>query len=396
MSKLAIRGGTPVRGEMLPYGGQWVDEADIDAVAGVLRSAFITQGPKIDEFEQAVASYAGTRYAVAFANGTAALHGACFAAGIRAGDEAITTPITFLASSNCVLYQGGVPVFADIKSDTYNIDPECVRQKITARTKAVIPVDFAGQPAEIDRIMDLAKSRGLVVIQDAAHSLGAEWNGRRVGALADMTMFSFHPVKQVTTAEGGVIVTDDPGYDEKLRLFRNHGMTRAPALLERDEGPWYYEMRELGFNYRMTDMQAALGSSQMRKLDGFVARRREIAARYGAAFHGLEGIVTPYQHPSADSSWHLYMLRWDLGRFSAGRRELFEALRAENIGVHVHYIPVYRQPYYRRLGYGAGLCPEAERYYEEAMTLPLFPRMTDDDVEDVIRAVAKVHAHYRR
>ncbi|MED4601259.1 UDP-4-amino-4,6-dideoxy-N-acetyl-beta-L-altrosamine transaminase [Paenibacillus validus] len=394
MEKLAIQGGVPVRSTMLAYGQQWIDERDIDAVVSVLRGPFITQGPYITEFEKEVASYAGARYAVAFSSGTAALHGACFAAGIGTGDEVITTPITFVASSNCVLYCGGTPVFADIDPATYNIDPEDIKRKITPRTKAIIPVDFTGQPVEIEAIMNIAREHGLLVIQDAAHSLGAEYQNRKIGSFADMTMFSFHPVKHVTTGEGGVIVTDREDLYRKLQLFRSHGITKDPSLLTQDEGPWYYEMHELGYHYRLTDLQAALGSSQMKKLDEFVRKRREIAAYYHEAFANLPGIRIPYQAAFANSSWHLYMLRFEREAFKVDRQELFLALRAENIGVHVHYIPVYKQPYYQRMGYSSTHCPEAEAFYQEAITLPLFPKMTRQDVEDVVRAVKKIYQQY--
>lgn len=380
----------PIRDTLLPYGKQWLDEADKEAVMSVLNSDFITQGPRIEAFERKAADYVGTKYAVAFCNGTAALHGACYAAGIGPGDEVITTPVTFLASSNCVLYMGGIPVFADIHPDTYNIDPDKIAAAITDKTKAIIPVDFTGQPAEMDRIMMIARDRGLTVIQDAAHSLGASFGGHRVGTFADMTMFSFHPVKHITTGEGGMIVTNNEQHYRKLLMFRNHGMTRDSSLMQGNDGPWYYEMLDLGFNYRMTDIQAALGLSQMDKLDEFVARRREIAEAYNRAFQPLHGLKTPYQHPSAASSWHLYVLRW-AHREGVTRREIFEALRAENIGVNVHYIPIYRQPYYRSLGYTSEGYPESERYYEEALSLPIFPRMTDEDVEDVIEVVQYVY-----
>ncbi|MCD1260828.1 UDP-4-amino-4,6-dideoxy-N-acetyl-beta-L-altrosamine transaminase [Paenibacillus athensensis] len=394
MSKLAIQGGSPIRDTMLPYGQQWVDGSDISAVIAALESNFITQGPQIEEFEKAVASYTGASYAIAFCNGTAALHGACFAAGIGQEDEVITTPITFLASSNAVIYQGGVPVFADILLDTYNIDPADIRQKISPKTKAIIAVDFTGQPADMDAIREIAEEYGLVLIEDAAHSLGAEYKGQKVGKLADMTMFSFHPVKHVTTGEGGVITTNSRLYYEKLLLFRNHGMTKDPSLMLKNDGAWYYEMIDLGYNYRMTDLQAALGCSQMQKLEQFVERRREIAATYTEAFSKLEGVITPYQHEKSCSSWHLYMLRFDLARFPVGRKVLFDSLRAENIGVHVHYIPVYSQPYYKKLGYTPHQCPVAEMYYESAITLPIFPKMTEQDVQDVIDSVAKVSGYY--
>lgn len=396
MSDQSKQGGaSPVRDTLLPYGQQWLDEEDIEAVVKVLRGSHITQGPTIDEFERKVANYVGTKYAVAFSNGTAALHGAVFAAGIGVGDEVITTPITFLASSNCVLYQRGTPVFADIDMETYNIAPSDIESKLTDRTKAIIAVDFTGQPVEVDKIAMLARDRNLVFIQDAAHSLGASYTGKKVGSFADLTMFSFHPVKHITTGEGGVITTNNEQYYQKLLFFRNHGMTRNPGLLTKLEGPWYYEMHELGYNYRMTDMQAALGSSQMSRLDSFVARRREIASIYNQKFVGLEGLILPKQLEQSESSWHLYVVRWEQEKFKADRAEIFNALRSENIGVNVHYIPVYHQPYYQKLGYRIGLCPNAERYYSTAITLPLFPKMTNSDVEDVVAAVVKIYEQFR-
>jgi dTDP-4-amino-4,6-dideoxygalactose transaminase len=280
-------------------------------------------------------------------------------------------------------------VFADIRSDTYNLDVDKLAGKITERTKAIIAVDFTGQPVEIDRLEMLARDKGLILIQDAAHSIGAEFGGRKVGSFADMTMFSFHPVKHVTTGEGGVIVTDREDLRDQLLLFRNHGMTKDPARLLKNDGPWYYEMHELGYNYRMTDIQAALGLSQMSKLNRFIERRRDIASTYNEAFKGLPGIKIPYQHPSTNSSWHLYVLQWDERVVRGGRDRAFEELRVLNIGVQVHYIPVYRQPYYQSLGFGQAECPEAESYYRSALSIPLFPAMTEWDVEDVIEAVRK-------
>ena len=393
---MAINGGKPVRKTMLSYGRQWIGPDDIEAVAEVLRSDYITQGPLIDLFEERIAEYVGAKYAVAFCNGTMALHAACAAAGIGPGDEAVTSPITFLASANCVLYQQGRPVFADIRGDTYNLDPACAEKAITPRTKALIPVDFTGQPADLDAFVRLAKERGLVLIEDGAHALGAEYRGRKVGSQADMTMFSFHPVKIITTGEGGIITTNNEEYARRLRLFRNHGMTRDPKELQRNEGGWYYEMQSLGHNGRMTDLQAALGLSQLKKLPEFLQRRREIAAKYNDAFGGMEGLVIPHQAPDVQSSWHLYVLRWRRDRFRGNRRMWFDALRAENIGVHVHYIPVYRQPYYRAIGYEGVRCTEAEALYEEMMTLPIFPAMTGEDVEHVIEAVRKVYKHFRK
>ncbi len=383
------------RDAMLPYGQQWLDDADIEAVVNVLRGDFITQGPSILAFEQKVADYAGTTYAVAFTNGTAALHGACFAANIGPGDEVITTPLTFIASSNCVLYQGGTPVFVDVDPHTYNIDPDHIEQHINEKTRAIIGVDFTGQPIQADRIKQLADTHNLVFIEDAAHSLGAEYKGIKIGKWAHMTMFSFHPVKHVTSGEGGIIVTDDEHYYRKLLHFRNHGMTRDPAELQRNDGPWYYEMQSLGYNYRMTDLQAALGASQMDKLDSFIERRRAIVEQYNHELAGLEGVVLPYQAPEAHSSWHLYVIRWEPEYFSVSRRELFEQFRAMNIGVNVHYIPVYLQPYYQEKGYRQGLCPVAEHYYDTCITLPLFPKMTDDDVKDVCNIVRFIYEQNR-
>lgn len=381
---------SPVRQTMLPYGQQWLDKDDIDAVVNVLKGDYITQGPAIQEFEKKVANYVGAKYAVAFSNGTAALHGACYAAEIADGDEVITTPITFLASSNCVLYQGGTPVFADIDMDTYNIDPQDIKSKITEKTKAIIAVDFTGQPVEVDRISMIARDNNLVFIQDAAHSLGASFKGKKIGALADMTMFSFHPVKHVTTGEGGIITTNNIHYYYKLMSFRNHGITRNTDDFINNDGPWHYEMQDLGFNYRMTDMQAALGISQMSKLDSFIARRREIAGIYNEQLCNIPGIILPVQKPYTESSWHLYVIRISPISPKHCRRDWFEALRNEGIGVNVHYIPIYHQPYYKNLGYADNICENAETYYDTAISLPLFPKMTEQDINDVINSIKKV------
>lgn len=390
----AIVGGTPARDTMLPYATQWIDDDDIEAVVEVLRSLYLTTGPKVKEFEEGFAEYVGARYAVAVSNGTAALHAAVFAAGIGPGDEVITTPITFAASANCVLYQGGTPVFADIDPQTYNIDPNEIRKKITPKTKAIIPVHFAGQPCDMDEIHEVAREHRLIVIEDAAHALGAEYKGRKIGGLSDMTTFSFHPVKHITTGEGGMITTNDPALYEKLLLFRSHGITRDRGRMEKDEGLWYYEMQELGYNYRMTDFQAALGISQLGKCDKFIELRRKYVEMYNRAFEGVEGVIVPYENEDLLSAWHLYVIRLRRELLTAGRREVFEALRAENIGVNVHYIPVYMLPYYQRRGYSTGLCPQAERSYEGMITLPLFPRMSPQDVRDVVEAVGRVVAWY--
>ncbi|AKS39498.1 aminotransferase DegT [Anoxybacillus gonensis] len=386
----------PIRQSYLPYGKQWIDEEDIEAVVEVLKGDYLTTGPDISKFEQAVAQYVGAKYAVAFSNGTAALHGACFAAGIGQGDEVITTPMTFAASANCVLYQGGIPVFADIDEKTYNIDPNKIEEKITNKTKAIIPVDFTGQPVELDRILEIARKHSLVVIEDAAHALGATYKGRKIGSISDMTMFSFHPVKHITSGEGGVITTNNEEYYEKLLQFRSHGITRDKEKLKEYHGPWYYEMQFLGYNYRMTDIQAALGTSQLKKIDQFIALRRKFVAMYNEVFKDVNEIITPFQHKDGDSSWHLYMIRLKLDKLTASRREIFEALQQQNIGVNVHYIPIHLQPYYQQLGYKKGMCPNAEKLYEEVITLPLFPAMSEEDVNDVIHAVKRTIAYYKK
>lgn len=365
----------------ISYGRQSIDDEDIQLVIDTLRSSNLTQGPKILEFEQAVANYVGTKYAVAFCNGTAALHGACYAAGIGEGDEVITSPITFAASANCVRYVGGTVVFADIDRKTYNIDTEQIRMNITKKTKAIIPVDFTGQPANLDEIMAIAKEHNLVVIEDGAHSFGASYKGQKVGTQADMTMFSFHPVKPITTGEGGVIVTNNEDYYKKLLKFRSHGIEQTAYAQE--QGNWYYEMTDLGYNYRMTDLQAALGISQMLKLDAFLQRRREIASLYSKALKGVKGIQVPFQLEDVESGWHLYMIQLK----HANRKQVFEMMRAANIGVHVHYLPVYWHPYYQQLGYDKGLCPVAEEWYEKALTLPIHPSLTDEEIDYVIRTV---------
>lgn len=360
----------------LSYGSQTISEDDIEEVIKTLRSPFLTQGPKITEFEHVIADYVGAKYAVAFCNGTAALHGACYAAGIAEGDEVITSPITFAASANCVRYMGGTVIFADIHPETYNINPSEIEKKITSKTKAIIPVDFTGQPVDMDSINEIAKKHNLIVIEDGAHSLGAEYKGRKVGTLADMTMFSFHPVKPITTGEGGVIVTDNEEFYHKLLLFRSHGIERTSN--SKEQGDWYYEMMDLGFNYRMTDLQAALGLSQLNKIESFLRRRREIAQIYNQIFESVPEIKTPHQLKNTNSGWHLYMIQLDE---NVNRTEIFNKMRELNIGVHVHYIPVYWHPYYQKLGYETGICPVSENWYERALTLPIHPSMSDKDVQ---------------
>jgi len=377
--------------KFIPYGRQYIDNEDIRAVIEVLQSDYLTTGPKIEGFEQKFADYVGAKYAVAISNGTAALHAACHAAGIVEGDEVITTPITFAASANAVLYCGGKPVFTDIDERTYNIDPEGIRRKITSKTKAVIPVHYTGQPCNMDEILKIANEFNLTVIEDAAHALGAEYQGKKIGSISHMTTFSFHPVKHITTGEGGMITTDDEDLYKKLLLFRTHGITRNVDMLHnKEEGPWYYEQLELGYNYRMTDFQCVLGISQLKKLDSFVDRRRQIVNRYNEVFSNLEGITIPYQEKGLHSSWHLYVIQVDSDILKVDRKEIFNALRASGIGVNVHYIPVYYFPYYKNMGYEKGLCPKAEELYERIITLPLFPSMSYGDVEYVIDVVRKL------
>jgi perosamine synthetase len=387
---LAIDGGTPVREAMLPYGRQSISEEDIQAVAEVLRSDWLTTGPKVSEFEEALAARVGAKYAVAFSSGTAALHGAAFAAGLKPGDEAITSPLTFAATANCVLYQGARPVFADVASDTLNLDPDRFAERITPNTRAVLPVDYAGHPADLDPILDLAERHGLTVIEDACHALGAEYGGRRTGSLPHMSVFSFHPVKHLATGEGGMVTTDRADLAESLRRFRNHGIS-GNARQRHASGQWHYEMVLLGFNYRLTDIACALGLSQLKKLEANLARRREIAARYTAAFRSLRGVIVPSVRPNVNPAWHLYPVRVNPAQINTDRAHVFRALGAENVGVNVHYIPVHLHPYYReQFGYQGGEYPVAEAAYEQLISLPMFHGMTDQDVQDVIHAVGKV------
>ena len=393
---LAINGGSPVRASFLPYGRQFVDEADIQAVVDVLRSDWLTTGPKVSEFEEAFAARVGASYAVTFSSGTAALHAGAFAAGLKSGDEAITTPMTFAATANCVLYLGATPVFADVSRDTLNLDPDQVRKKISAKTRAILPVDYAGHPADLTSIIEIARQQGLVVIEDACHALGAEYGGQRVGGIADMTVFSFHPVKHITTGEGGMVTTNDPKLAETLRRFRNHGIS-SDARQRQSAGQWHYEMVLLGFNYRLPDIVCALGRQQLKKLDANLARRREIAGEYSRAFQGVPGVVPPCVRTDTSPAWHLYPIRLDLEKLSADRAQIFRALRAENIGVNVHYIPVHMHPYYReRFGYKGGEFPVAENAYARLISLPMFHAMTDGDVGDVIAATSKVCEAYAR
>jgi len=393
---LALDGGAPVRATYLPYGRQSIAEADLQAVVEVLRSNWLTTGPKVDEFEEAFAARVGASHGVSFSSGTAALHAAAFAAGLKSGDEAITTPLTFAATANCVLYCGATPVFADVSADTINIDPEQIAAKITPRTRTILPVDYAGHPADLNAVVEIARKHGLVVIEDACHALGAECAGQRVGSIADLTVFSFHPVKHITTGEGGMVTTADRKLAETLRRFRNHGIS-TDARQRQAAGQWHYEMVLLGFNYRLPDIACALGIEQLKRLDVNLMRRRQIAARYTAAFGEMAAVVPPAARPDANPAWHLYPIRLKLEKLTADRAKIFRALRAENIGVNVHYIPVHLHRYYReQFGYKGGEFPVAEDAYERLISLPMFHAMSDQDGADVIAAVGKVLRHYAR
>ena len=395
MEKLAIHGGTPIREHKIFYGRQCIEEDDIQAVTDVLKSDYLTCGPKVDELERALCNYTGAKYAVAVSNGTAALHCACIAAGIGPGDEVITTPITFAASANCVLYCGATPVFADIDPDTYNISPESIREHITEKTKAVVAVDFTGQVVEIEKIRKICDEYHLLFIEDAAHSIGSSYDGKMVGSLADITTFSFHPVKTVTGGEGGAVLTSRKDLYDKIYLAHVHGITHDAAQMMEDhpEG-WYYEQVSLGYNYRLTDFQAALVLSQLNKIERFKARRRQIVNRYNEAFVGIPQLIVQKEIPQSDTCRHLYILRLALDRLKCGRLEFFNALTAENVQPQVHYVPVYWFPHYQKLGFRKGCCPVAEKVYEGIMSIPLYPAMTDQDVEDVILAVKKVVEQY--
>lgn len=392
--KLALEGGKPVRQTVLPYGRQWIDEDDIRAVIKVLRSAWLTTGPNISQFEAAFAAATGAAEAVAVSNGTAALHAAMHALGIGPGDEVIVPAMTFAASANCVVYQGGTPVFADVDPDTLLLDPADVEAKITTRTKAIVAVDYTGQPCDYDALRRIASRYDLALVDDAAHALGGQYKGRFVGTLADLNTFSLHPVKHITTGEGGVITTDDAVLAQKMQVFRTHGIT-SDHRQRAEQGSWFYEMVALGYNYRITDFQCALGLSQLRKLQPWVKRRQEIARMYDEAFAGISAVSPLAVRADVSHAYHLYVVQFDLERLQADRNVIFLALRAEGIGVNVHYIPVHYHPFYReRFGTKPGLCPVTEAAYERIVSLPIFPKMTDEDVQDVVAAVTKVIEAY--
>jgi UDP-4-amino-4,6-dideoxy-N-acetyl-beta-L-altrosamine transaminase len=377
---------------VIPYARQSVSEADVAAVVDVLRSDWLTQGPAIERFEEAVRARTGAAHAVAVHTGTAGLHLACLALDLGPGDLLWTSANTFAASANCARYCGADVDFVDIEPDTYNLSVAALKEKLAAADKAgrlpkaVVPVHFAGQPCDMAAIAELARRYGFRVIEDASHALGAEFDGEKVGGCrhSDITILSFHPVKIITTGEGGMALTNDAGLARRLRLLRTHGITRDPAQMTREsDGPWYYEQVELGFNYRMTDIQAVLGTSQVARLDEFVARRRQLARRYPAVLAGLP-VRLPAERADRKSAWHLYVVNLETGR---SRREVYDSMRAQDIGVNVHYLPVYLLPYYRALGFKEGLCPNAEKYYKAALTLPLYPALTDAEQDRVGRAL---------
>jgi perosamine synthetase len=392
MDTLALLGGPPVRASWLPYARQTVERDDVEAVSRAVAADWITQGPAIAEFERALAAHAGVAHAVAVANGTAALEAACWAAGVQADDEVITTPLTFAATANAVVHQGGRPVFADVDARTLNLDAASVKRVASERTRALIGVDFAGLPCEWDELASVASAHGWLTIADAAHSLGGAYHGRPVGALADMTVLSFHPAKLITTGEGGAVLTDRADLAERLRRVRHHGLHYPDAKM-----PWRNEIAEPGHNFRITDFQAALGSSQLAKLSRLRAARERLARRYRERLAPMEWLELPALPDGLQHGWHLFVVLLRPERLSADQDTILRALRAENIGVMLHYPLVHLHPFYRaRFGSAPGLCPRAEALEERLVTLPLFPLMTDADLDDVVTALAKVLGHFER
>ena len=369
---------------MIPYGKHFINNDDIESVVDVLKSDWLTTGPIVDAFESAVASYVDARYAIAVSNGTAALHSAMYAIKIRPGDEVIVPTITFLATANCVRYLGGTPVFADVQADTLLIDPEDVRRKITPKTKAIVAVDYAGQPCDYSSLRKICNQYGLSLVSDACHALGASYDGNLLGSIADLTVFSFHPVKHITTGEGGMIVTNQKKLKDRIKRFRNHGIDNDFRAREK-HGSWHYEMSELGYNFRITDIQCALGLSQLKKLPDFLDRRRKIAARYQQAFSESLHILPLKVNPNIDHAYHLFVVQLNTESIGKTRKDIFQQLRSEGIGVNVHYIPVHLQPYYReKLGTRYGDCPVAEKMYQKIISLPIFPHMTESQINIVI------------
>ncbi|MBQ1848794.1 MAG: UDP-4-amino-4,6-dideoxy-N-acetyl-beta-L-altrosamine transaminase [Lachnospiraceae bacterium] len=397
MEELAIFGGKPVREKKIFYGRQCIEQDDVDAVVATLTGDLITCGPKVQAAEKLLCEVTGAKYAVLVSNGTAALHLAAMAAGFGPGDEVIVSSITFAASANCIRYCGATPVFADIEDDTYNIDPESIKRLITPRTKGIVAVDFTGQAVKLDEIRKICKDHGLLLIEDAAHAIGTKYKGQPVGSIADMTCFSFHPVKTVTCGEGGAITTNNERLYRHLMRLRTHGITRNQSeMAHPTDALWYNEQVELGFNYRLTDFQAALLISQLGKLSRFSQKRKEIAAKYDAAFSQMPELQVQREIPESDTTRHLYILRLNLDKLNCDRRQFFDALYAENTCPQVHYLPVYWHSYYEKLGYEKGICMNAEAFYMSSMSIPLYPTLTDEETDDVIRAVKKIVAYYRK
>lgn len=383
---------------MIPYGRQDINQQDIDAVVEVLQSDFLTQGPKVPLFEQTVAEHVDAKHALAVNSATSALHIACLALGLGEGDWLWTTPITFVASANCGLYCGAQVDFVDIDPVTYNLCPKALRKKLIAAEKTgklpkvVVPVHFSGQPCDMQTIHALAQKYGFKIIEDASHAIGGKYQDEFIGncRYSDITVFSFHPVKIITTAEGGLALTNDDALAEKMNLHRSHGVTRDTELMTHaPDGPWYYQQVELGFNYRMTELQAALGISQMQRLDEIVVQRHKLAERYNQLLTDLP-VTLPWQHPDSYSGLHLYVIRLQLNKMNRTHRQVFEELREAGIGVNLHYIPVHTQPYYQKMGFKEGDFPEAERYYEEAISLPMFSTMTDEQQDEVISVLERI------
>ncbi|MBN1800514.1 MAG: UDP-4-amino-4,6-dideoxy-N-acetyl-beta-L-altrosamine transaminase [Candidatus Lokiarchaeota archaeon] len=397
VEKPAIEGGSPIRETFLPYGTQWIDEAEINEVIEVLKSNWITTGPKMRLFEENFKEFRGSKHAVAVNSGTAALHVAASSIEINPGDEVITTPLTFVASANCVVYRGGTPVLADINKESYNIDPKEIRKKITPKTKAIIPVHFTGQPCEMDEILEIAEDHDLKIIEDAAHAIDAEYKGKKIGNISDMTIFSFHPVKNITTAEGGMVTTNDDDLYERLLMYRTHGITRDAEKRFGKSGGYEYDMQYLGYRYNLSELHAALGIHQLKKLDSFQRRRREIVKIYDRELQSINEITIPYRIPDIKHSWHLYVIQIDTQNLKVDRDHIFNALREENIGVNVHYIPVHYHSFYQKnFGYKIGMLPNVEWLFPRILSIPIFPKMNDEDVYDVINAIEKIITYYRK
>ncbi|MCK4589153.1 MAG: UDP-4-amino-4,6-dideoxy-N-acetyl-beta-L-altrosamine transaminase [Nanoarchaeota archaeon] len=395
--KPAIEGGKPVRETFLPYATQWIGEEEKNEVMKVFDSGWLTTGPKVRQFEKDVADYVGAKYAIAVNSGTAALHCCVGAINIQPGDEVITTPFTFLATANVIIYRGGKPVLVDIDEETYNIDPNEIRKKITTRTKAIIPMHYGGHPCKMDEIKEIAQKHNLYIIEDAAHALSAEYQDEKIGTFSDLSCFSFHPVKNITTAEGGIITTNNEELAKFCVMHRTHGITKEAMERYGKDADWGYDMERLGHRYNMTEFQAALGVAQLKKIEKFQKKREEIVAQYNQAFFAMPELILPSVKSYAKSSWHLYPIRVNNDLLKVDRNQLIRALKAENIGVNVHYIPIHLHSYYQKnYGFKAGDFPVCERIYNSIITLPLFPKMNTQDVQDVINAVKKVINYYKK